>query len=116
MPDAPHPMQAEYDKEAALPRFRAAKLSIGWAVNWAPLPKLTERGMSRSMRMPILVVHECVMPADAENIARQVAQFMEHQYHEICEAEPSCTACGKLASEHLKDGDCKKFVGAPDHG
>lgn len=114
MTDKPHPMQAAFDREVALPRFRAVKLSIGWAVNWAPPPELTERGMSSSMRMPILVVHECVMPADAEHIARQVADFMEHQYYEPGEPEPICVACGRRATAHLKDGACKKFLAGAD--
>lgn len=82
------------------------------AVHYQAAPVHNDNGStSFSLNMPVLITS--LYLADRQGVAERVAKILNKHWDDPefndGEPEPACTACGKLASEHLQDGDCKKF-------
>lgn len=89
------------------------------AVHYQKAPVRHDDGRtSISLTVPVLITSLYLQ--DQQAVAARVAKILNKHWDDPefndGEPEPSCAACGKLASEHLKDGDCKKFTQETAHG
>lgn len=73
-----HPMQAEYDRLVAEPRYQAQRLATGWAVTHQLPPRLTVNGgMNISLRIPVIFASGWLTDEGQCALIEHVAKLLE---------------------------------------